>query len=81
MTLAAPTLDVRRLPPQERHATIFATFEGLPPGGSLVVREDRLLAAGTPAAAAASKAATTACASSRGLRRNTRVSCIATLQA
>ncbi|MFO1339396.1 MAG: DUF2249 domain-containing protein [Burkholderiaceae bacterium] len=40
MSLDTPALDVRRLPPQQRHATIFATFESLPPGGSLELHND-----------------------------------------
>lgn len=34
------TLDVRPLPPWERHAKIFEVFDGLPPGGTLVIIND-----------------------------------------
>lgn len=35
-----PVLDVRLLPPREKHPTIFATFDALPPGGSFVLLND-----------------------------------------
>ncbi|HSV28845.1 MAG TPA: DUF2249 domain-containing protein [Candidatus Omnitrophota bacterium] len=34
-------LDVRTIQPHDRHATIFARFDGLPPGGRLVLANDR----------------------------------------
>jgi len=35
-----PVLDVRLLPPKEKHPTIFATFDALPVGGSFVLLND-----------------------------------------
>ena len=35
-----PVLDVRILPPREKHPTIFATFDGLEPGASFVILND-----------------------------------------
>ena len=37
---AEPVLDVRPLPPPQRHPLILQTFDELPPGGSLVVVND-----------------------------------------
>lgn len=34
------TLDVRALPPRERHPTIFATLDALQPGEALVLLND-----------------------------------------
>lgn len=39
-TEALPVLDVRILPPREKHPTIFATFDALPAGGSFVLLND-----------------------------------------
>jgi len=36
----AITLDVRELPPRERHPLIFATFESLPAGGAFELVND-----------------------------------------
>lgn len=33
-------VDVRPLPPREHHATIFATFDGLPSGGKMLLVSD-----------------------------------------
>lgn len=33
-------IDVRQMPPAERHATIFAALEGLEPGATFVVVND-----------------------------------------
>lgn len=33
-------LDVREIPPRERHPRIFATFDALPAGGSFVLAND-----------------------------------------
>ena len=33
-------LDVRRIPPREKHPTIFATFDALGPGESFVLVND-----------------------------------------
>jgi uncharacterized protein (DUF2249 family) len=33
-------LDVRLIPPREKHPTIFATFDALPPGESFVLVND-----------------------------------------
>lgn len=35
-----PVLDVRILPPREKHPTIFATFDALEPGGAFVIHND-----------------------------------------
>ncbi|MHB1194406.1 MAG: DUF2249 domain-containing protein [Longimicrobiales bacterium] len=35
-----PVLDVRVLPPREKHPTIFATFDALEPGASFVLLND-----------------------------------------
>ncbi|HSW29643.1 MAG TPA: DUF2249 domain-containing protein [Longimicrobiales bacterium] len=35
-----PVLDVRVLPPREKHPTIFATFDALEPGASFVILND-----------------------------------------
>lgn len=35
-----PHIDVRRLPPAERHATIFGTLKALLPGGILHITSD-----------------------------------------
>lgn len=35
-----PVLDVRLLPPREKHPTIFATFDALEPGGAFVIHND-----------------------------------------
>lgn len=43
MTITAPasaTLDVRSIPPRERHALIFSTFRGLVPGQSMELVND-----------------------------------------
>jgi uncharacterized protein (DUF2249 family) len=43
MTDGAPvaaTLDVRPLPPSERHARIFAAFQGLDPGEAMLLVND-----------------------------------------
>ena len=37
---ALPVLDVRVLPPREKHPTIFATFDALEPGASFVLLND-----------------------------------------
>ncbi len=37
---AAASLDVRAIPPRDRHARIFATFEALPPGGAFELVND-----------------------------------------
>jgi uncharacterized protein (DUF2249 family) len=34
------TLDVREIPPRERHPRIFATFESLSPGGAFELVND-----------------------------------------
>ena len=34
------SLDVRTIPPRERHPRIFSTFESLPVGGSFVLIND-----------------------------------------
>lgn len=34
------TLDVRIIPPREKHPTIFQTFEALEPGSSLILVND-----------------------------------------
>jgi uncharacterized protein (DUF2249 family)/quercetin dioxygenase-like cupin family protein len=39
-TLEDGTLDVRALPPRERHARIFARFNALPPGGAFRLIND-----------------------------------------
>ncbi len=36
----APELDVRPIPPREKHPTIFATFGALAPGESFVLVND-----------------------------------------
>lgn len=33
-------LDVREIPPHERHPRIFSTFDALAPGGSFVLEND-----------------------------------------
>ncbi|HEY8485216.1 MAG TPA: DUF2249 domain-containing protein [Longimicrobiales bacterium] len=35
-----PELDVRVIPPREKHPTIFATFEALRPGESFILVND-----------------------------------------
>jgi uncharacterized protein (DUF2249 family)/iron-sulfur cluster repair protein YtfE (RIC family) len=35
-----PELDVRAMPPAQRHETIFVTYAGLPPGGGFVLVND-----------------------------------------
>lgn len=37
---ALPVLDVRLLPPREKHPTIFSTFDALQPGGAFVLLND-----------------------------------------
>jgi uncharacterized protein (DUF2249 family) len=39
-TNEAMTLDVRVIPPREKHPTIFRTFDRLPEGGSFVLVND-----------------------------------------
>lgn len=39
-TVSSPTIDVRTIPPQERHQRIFATFEGLAPGAAFELLND-----------------------------------------
>lgn len=40
-TLSTPTtIDVRRIEPRERHATIFAAFDALQPGQALEIVND-----------------------------------------
>lgn len=34
------TIDVRPMPPRDRHPRIFGTFDALPPGGSLFLVND-----------------------------------------
>ncbi|CAN7587734.1 DUF2249 domain-containing protein [Rhizobium sp. LjRoot258] len=36
----APHIDVRTLPPAERHSQIFGTLKGLQPGGTLFITSD-----------------------------------------
>lgn len=40
MTLAAEVIDVRLIPPYERHARIFETFQSLPVGGFFELHSD-----------------------------------------
>jgi uncharacterized protein (DUF2249 family) len=40
MTLQPMELDVRALPPREKHPTIFNTFDALPRGQSFVLLND-----------------------------------------
>ena len=40
MTQIATHIDVREIAPRERHATIFATFQGLAPGESFELVTD-----------------------------------------
>lgn len=39
-TAANATIDVRQVPPRERHALIFSTFDRLPAGGALELVND-----------------------------------------
>lgn len=39
-TATAVTLDVRRIPPRNRHPLIFGIFHALPPGEALVLSND-----------------------------------------
>ena len=38
--MAEPELDVRNVPPRERHPLIFATFDHLAPGQALILVND-----------------------------------------
>ena len=40
MTTPAPVIDVRTIPPRERHPLIFSTFRALSRGGSLLLVND-----------------------------------------
>ena len=40
MTTAGPVIDVRTIPPRERHPLIFSTFRALARGGSLLLVND-----------------------------------------
>lgn len=40
MTSTTRTLDVRVIPPREKHPTIFRTFEALAPGESFILVND-----------------------------------------
>lgn len=40
MTQIASRIDVRTIPPRERHPLIFSTFDGLAPGQSLELLND-----------------------------------------
>lgn len=40
MTLTASVLDVRRIPPHDRHARIFATFDALAAGEHFEIQND-----------------------------------------
>lgn len=35
-----PAIDVRAIPPRERHPLIFGTLDALPPGGALTITSD-----------------------------------------
>lgn len=39
-TLTATELDIRPVPPREKHPTIFRTFDALPVGGTLLLIND-----------------------------------------
>lgn len=39
-TQTRPTIDVRTIPPRERHPLIFGTLDALPPGGTLTITSD-----------------------------------------
>ncbi len=39
-TAATTTIDVRTIPPRERHPLIFDTFRGLAPGGAFLLVND-----------------------------------------
>lgn len=39
-TVSQPVVDVREIAPRERHPLIFQTFDGLTPGGSLMLVND-----------------------------------------
>ena len=38
--VSSPVIDVRTIPPRQRHALIFQTFEGLDPGQSMQLVND-----------------------------------------
>jgi uncharacterized protein (DUF2249 family) len=40
MTTSTALIDVRRVPPPQRHALIFSTFDGLPAGGCFELVSD-----------------------------------------
>jgi uncharacterized protein (DUF2249 family) len=40
MTASTAQIDVRQIPPQQRHAFIFSTFESLPAGGGFELLND-----------------------------------------
>jgi uncharacterized protein (DUF2249 family) len=40
MSSTAAVLDVRFIPPREKHPTIFATFDALEPGSSFILVND-----------------------------------------
>ncbi|MBX3638265.1 MAG: DUF2249 domain-containing protein [Rubrivivax sp.] len=39
-TAATPAIDVRRVPPPQRHPLIFSTFDALAPGAALEIVND-----------------------------------------
>lgn len=40
MSTSIPVVDVRPLPPREKHPTIFGTFDALPAGGKMLLVND-----------------------------------------
>jgi uncharacterized protein (DUF2249 family) len=40
LTLASTTIDVREIAPRDRHATIFAAFDGLDAGAAIEIVND-----------------------------------------
>lgn len=40
MSTTTPTVDVRPLPPREKHPLIFSTFDSLPSGGKMLLLND-----------------------------------------
>jgi uncharacterized protein (DUF2249 family) len=40
MDALTPAIDVRRVPPPQRHPLIFSTFDALPPGGAFEIIND-----------------------------------------